>query len=346
MKRRSVASWWFSALSIGALVVQSSLARAEGSGTSKDKGGSHAKIAATETDEDRRARAKRLYEQAAQAYAAKRNFEAIELFRQSAALEPSPMLHYNMALAYEEAGDVRNALRYFREYLLLAPDAEDAPEVRATVTRLERRLADFGVQQLRVTSEPSGATLLVDGSPAGVTPYTGEFTPGAHTLVVQSRKHMDAQARVELPVDRSLQIALKLQKRAEPPPTPAQPADAGVAAQESGLVRVKPLSWGLMGVGVGGLTAGVLFDRSRASSAADRDGASTPVEAAEARGAADSKQLASLTLLGAGGAFLITGGVLAILDVTGSGKRTGEKVQQAAVGCTRAFCGVEVGGRF
>src|SRR6188768_3546990 len=61
-------------------------------------------------------RAKALYEQAAAAYSARRHFEAIELFRQSAAIEPSPLLSYNMALAYEEAGDLRNALKYFREY--------------------------------------------------------------------------------------------------------------------------------------------------------------------------------------------------------------------------------------
>ena len=95
--------------------------------------------AALAESEARVERAKELYEQAAQAYAARKNFEAIELFRQSGALEPSPLLSYNMALAYEEAGDLRNALKHFREYASAGnPDA--AEEVETRIAKLESKL--------------------------------------------------------------------------------------------------------------------------------------------------------------------------------------------------------------
>jgi tetratricopeptide (TPR) repeat protein len=265
-----------------------------------------------------RERAKELYEQAAAAYSARRHFEAIELFRQSAALEPSPLLSYNMALAYEEAGDLRNALKHFREYASTS-DASDQ-EVKARIAKLESRLGKLGIQQLTVKSNPAGATLLVDGTPVGVTPYTAEFTPGAHTLSVSKPGYVDAQASVELPTDRATSVTLTLSETPRTPPKPA-PAPAPPPATSprddgSTLARIEPLSWSLLGVGVGSLTAGVVFELSRASSEEEARKADDPVDAAEAQGAADSKHLTSMLLLGAGGAFTITGAILAVLDVS------------------------------
>lgn len=299
-------------------------------------------------------RAKELYEQAAAAYAARRNFEAIELFRQSAALEPSPLLSYNMALAYEEAGDLRNALKHFREYAA-ASDRVEAEAIQTRITKLEAKLGKLGIQQLTVNSDPAGATLCVDGVPVGVTPYTAEFTPGSHTLEVSLPGYAPAEARVDLPTDRALSVSLPL-RQAEPearPPPPAPPEPPVRPRDErSAFARIEPLSWGLMGVGVGALTAGVVVELSRANSAEEARSAEDPIDAAEARGSADSKRLSSALLLGAGGAFTITGAVLAILDV-GRGDATESASQalhlrssHASLALSPEFQGLSVRGSF
>lgn len=299
-------------------------------------------------------RAKELYEQGAAAYAARKNFEAIELFRQSGALEPSPLLSYNMALAYEEAGDLRNALKHFREYASASNQA-DADEIQTRITKLESKLGKLGIQQLTVKSDPPGATLAVDGVPVGVTPYTAEFTPGTHLVKVSMPGYADAEASIDLPADRAISVALPLREAKvappkpppAPPPPPARPRDEG-----SALARIEPLSWGLLGVGVGALTAGVVFELSRASSAEAARSAEDPIEAAEAEGAADSKRLTSVLLLGAGGAFTITGAVLAILDVSrgGSSEVTNQASRKrrpnASLSLSRDFQGVRVTGSF
>jgi len=296
-------------------------------------------------------RAKELYEQAAQAYAARKNFEAIELFRQSGALEPSPLLSYNMALAYEEAGDLRNALKYFREYAS-AGNPEAADEVEARISKLESKLGKLGIQQLTVKSNPAGATLAVDGVPVGVTPYTAEFTHGAHTLKVSMSGYTETEASIDLPTDRSLDVALTLNE-APPPPKPAPPPPPPPPPRDdrSAFERIEPLSWGLMGVGVGALTAGVVFELSRAGSAEDARNAEDPIEAAEAEGAADSKRTTSVLLLGAGGAFAITGAVLAILDVSRGNppeqaRPSGGKRTNAGLSLTPGFRGAYVTGSF
>lgn len=338
-------------LGLGALLVAgfSSSARAEGPAIEPSTGQT-AKSRSTEHEASRRERAKQLYEQAAQAYAERRNFEAIELFRQSAELEPSALLSYNIALAYEEAGDIKNALKYFREYLSQAPAAEDVSTVKASVGKLEHKLAQLGVQQLTVTSEPSGATVEVDGVVAGVTPFTGEFTPGVHQIVLRRAQHADGTASVELPSDRAIRVSLTLERVHDD-------NDASRSRQQdaeaTGLKRVQPLTWGLLGVGAGSLTAGLLFEMSRAKSEREADAANSAVDAAEAQGAADGKQLSSLFLLGAGGAFLVTGGVLAAIELSGSGAEEGStkqsalpRARQAALGCTVGFCGVQLRGNF
>lgn len=315
------------------------------------------KLETSATSRDGKQEAKRLYEQAAQAFTEKRNFEAIELFRQSALLEPSPLLDYNMALAYEEVGDAANALKHFRRYLASAPNAEDAPEVRRSIDRLEKRLSALGVQQLTVTSDPAGATLEVDGTPLGVTPYTAALKPGAHAVVVRRDGYQLARAKVELPSDRSIEIELTMRPRA---PSPNPELDDGVHDSPSGAARIRPLTWGLMGIGVGSVTAGVLFHSSSKRSERERNRASSPVDAAEAQGAADGKQTAALVLLGAGGALAIAGGVLAVLDLTGADPvapdRSGLEDQKRSTqsnrslhtvaACAPAFCGVQVTGSF
>jgi tetratricopeptide (TPR) repeat protein len=282
-------------------------------------------------------RAKQLYALGAEAFSAQRNADAIRYFQRAAQLVPSPKLTYNIGLAYEEMGDAGRALAEYRSYL--EQDAESDParrdEVQARIVHLEQRLAETGVQQLRVKTEPPGATVRIAGRALGVTPWTGELAPGEHVVELELPGHTARQARVIVPSDRSAQVALEL--------LPAPPPDA--TAEPSRWANVSPLTWTFLGVGAASLAGGVVFEISRSSSSDAARRADDPTAAAEARGAADAKQMASLLLFGFGAGFTIGGSVLLALELS---EANDTAATQAALGlpCTPAFCGVTAQGRF
>lgn len=90
-----------------------------------------------------RARAVQLFRESADAYREGRFDEAATLLREARALHPEPLLAYNLARALEGAGDIEGAVEAYHAYLTEAPDAADAPAVRARLTGLERHLAEI-----------------------------------------------------------------------------------------------------------------------------------------------------------------------------------------------------------
>jgi hypothetical protein len=286
--------------------------------------------------EDDAERAKRLYASGAEAFAGQRNADAIRYFRRAAELVPSAKLTYNIGLAYEEMGDTGRALAEYRSYLLQdrEADAGRADEVRGRIANLERRLAETGVQQLFVTSEPPGATVRVDGRARGVTPWAGELAPGQYRVELDLPGYGPRQAEVTLAPDRSGELSLDLPA--------AAPGTAALVASRPR--RVSALTWTFLGVGAGALAGGVAFELSRASSRDDADRASDPVGAAEARGAADAKQMASILMLGFGAGFTIGGAVLLALDL--SEPNVPSTATALGLPCTAHFCGVMTQGHF
>lgn len=283
--------------------------------------------------------AKQLYLLGAEAFAAQRNADAIRYFRQAEKLVPSAKLTYNIALAYDEMGDGGRALSEYRTFLVREPHSLHRQEALARVAQLEQALAAQGVQQLSVTSEPAGATLRVDGALVGVTPWSGELSPGQHRVQLEHTGRQPREAEVTLAAAHAADLHVAL------PAAPVVPLE-----QPGAWTRIQPLTWGMLGVGAGALAGGLAFELSRASSSERAGNASTPEARARAEGAADSKQMASLLLLGAGGAFLIGGTVLLVLDV--SGAQPGEPAARSSaepllsLPCSPGFCGVAAQGRF
>jgi hypothetical protein len=280
-------------------------------------------------------RAKQLYSLGAEAFAAQRNADAIRYFRRAAEIVPSPKLTYNIGLAYEEMGDAGRALAEYRGYLTQEQDAdaEHAAEVRMRIGNLEARLAETGVQQLFVSTDPPGATLRIAGRALGVTPWAGELAPGQHVVDVDLPGYAARRSEVTVTAARSTELSLSLS------PVPSDTREA-----PSGFARVSPLTWTFLGVGAGALGGGLAFELSRAGSSRDAERAPNPIGAAEARGAEDAKQMASLLLFGFGAGFTIGGSVLLALDLSEPNVAPG----QTALGlpCAPEFCGLLARGRF
>lgn len=126
-----------------------------------------------------------------------RNFEqAAIVFQQAYNLDPHPVLLFNIARAHQEMADLPTALRMFREVRDRAEDENVIGAATERVANLEQMLTEQGYDPatvsatdyvprgfVNITTEPPGATVLVDSTELGVTPLNrGQIDEGTHEL--------------------------------------------------------------------------------------------------------------------------------------------------------------------
>lgn len=304
----------------------------------------------------KRAEGKARYERGAEAYSAGRFKDAIELFLQADALAPSAALSFNIARAYEKIGDDASTLQWYRDFRRRAPEAKNGPEVDERIHVLEAALAKKGVQQLTVLSRPLGATVIVDEQPVGVTPFTGQFPPGAHKIVLSLRGYADSEQKLELPADRAQELEVPLvpgTKAAAPAPdAPMAPgaAPAGSPAGEAAPKEVSKAKFGVLpwiGLGAGAAVLGgsLGFELARRSAEKDAQQDPTQVGYKEKSDSAHSRQTTARILAGVGGALVVTGGVLLVIQLS-SKEAPAETSARLGFGCLPGSCNVDLRGRF
>jgi len=204
------------------------------------------------------------YRQGSDAYRAGRYRESIDYFLEADRLSPSAALSFNIARAYEKIDDVAAALRWYRDYLRRAPDTKDRADTEALIHGFEARLAEKGVQQISILSDPPSATVLIDGKPVGVTPWTAELAPGSHQLALQLVGHDELSETIDVPADHATDLARTLAVTAKAPvaapvaPAPA-PATTAAPAPDAPPPSGKNKTFttlGIVGLGVGGAALG------------------------------------------------------------------------------------------
>lgn len=114
--------------------------------------------------------------------------QAIEEFQTAYRVFPSPVILFNLAQAYRSDGQLSMAITTFRRYLdenarLTPAQRGEVEEVIAEIERT-RSVLSFEV-------EPSGAEILLDGRPLGVTPLARgvEILPGEHHVEARLDNH-------------------------------------------------------------------------------------------------------------------------------------------------------------
>jgi tetratricopeptide (TPR) repeat protein len=207
----------------------------------------------------RTAHAKTLFERAATAYAAGKYHEAIESFLELDRFYPTNQLPFNIAKAYDNLGSKPGALRYYREYLRRSPGAADKDSVVTRIRELEATLAERGVQQMSVSSDPPDATVLLDDRPVGLTPWTGETWPGRHRVVVRKDGYADHELTVELEPLKSAEVSAELTRVplavAPPPPQPVSTEKPWPLTR-----RMSVLTWTTLGVGTAALGTAIAVE--------------------------------------------------------------------------------------
>ncbi len=302
--------------------------------------------------EARRTEAKMRYEEGAQAYKEKRYKDAVDLFLEADRILSSAPLSFNIARAYEKLGDNSGALQWYRDYLRRDPQAKNAADVDALIEALEQKLAEKGVQQLTVRSRPKGATVMIDDAPVGVTPWTGDIPPGKRKVTLQLKGFAETSRELELPADEAVDVEVRLVPGDSTPaataaPTAAAPLPAQTspqpAEQEQPSAGMGP--WPYITLAAGGAVLGgaLTFELLRRGAESDAEGDPTQIGYSDSYDTMKSHQTVARVLAGVGGALVITGGVLLVLDLTG------KKSQESAAfgfGCDGQGCAVSTQGRF
>ncbi|MBK7583215.1 MAG: PEGA domain-containing protein [Myxococcales bacterium] len=297
--------------------------------------------------------AKKAFEAGAQAYREGRYPDAVRHFLEAYEEDRQPALIYNAAQAYEKAGDVPNALRSYRRFLRLSPDADDRPTVELRVKNLEGRLRQQGVQQVSVFSTPSAAEVELDGKPAGKTPWSAEIAPGRHVIVLRQPGLPDLTKEFLLSAEQSLELDISLGKGSATPARSArgQPGSeprgtsAEASADTGSPAQVGLITWAALGVGVVGLGTGLGFELARASAERDARDASTQLEHRERYDTMKSRQTTARVLTAVGAVGVTAGGVLLYFDLTRNRKRAAHRTR-VLLACGATDCAVSARGSF
>lgn len=320
------------------------LARAQTSGSAPDP----------TTPEGKQAEGKARYERGAEAYAAGRFKDAIDLFLQADALAPSAALSFNIARAYEKIADDAATLQWYRDFRRRAPDAPNAHDVDQRIHALEATLASKGVQQLTVLTSPLGATVIIDDQPVGVTPFTGQFAPGPHKVLLSLRGYADTERKVELAAEHAQDLNVPLV-----PASRIERTDAGQAGSAPSAGPLSPTApgaptdqkprrgfgiWPWIGIGAGAATLGgaLAFEMARRTAESDAENDDTQVGYKAKLERMQSRQTTARVLGAVGGALLLGGGTLLIWDLT---SRRAQPARASLV-CLDGGCGATVEGRF
>jgi len=306
----------------------------------------------SEQDSEEKTRARTLFQNGIEAYKKGRYKDAIDSFLEANRIYPNPVLSFNTARAYEKLGDSAGALSFYRDYLRRSPDAADKKDVDKRIGELEQTLRGKGVQQVTISSDPDGATAVIDGRPVGITPWTGEIVPGKHRLKVQREGYADSVTEFELAAHRARDVSVKLERAVdqaegavaapEPEPlAPTTPPPAPVEApRKSGGIGI--VTWGLLGLGVAAAGGAVVFELLRADSEQAVRDEPTQVGRAERFDEMEQRQTVARVLAGVGGAALIAGGVLLVLDLSSNDSKPAE----VGLTCAPGGCRAALGGRF
>ena len=162
-------------------------------------------------------KAKDLFGAGQKFYKAGQYKEAIAKFEEAYAVRPHPVIFYNVAKSYEQLGETGKAMRAFRDYLRLQPDAKDKEAVNDEIANLERRLKEKGQQQMLVFTDPATAHVEIDGKDLGTSPASAELTAGAHKISVRAPGFEPVERSFNMSISRAQEMTINLKPGATPP---------------------------------------------------------------------------------------------------------------------------------
>lgn len=180
--------------------------------------------AAQQSDQERTALARSLFEQAVAHGEAGRWTEAADLYRRVLALRPTAHVKFNLAIALTHLGDIVEPAELSRQ-VIRDPGAPESArnDAQDLLASLEPRIATLTV---RIEGDPEGATIRLDGAPLeAVSIGVGiPVDPGTHEVQALRGEEVVASASAEVAEGASGEVTLEV----PPPPPPSEPAPVAV----------------------------------------------------------------------------------------------------------------------
>jgi hypothetical protein len=246
-------------------------------------------------------------------------------------LKPHGAIQFNVAQCRERLEDWPGALRSYEDYLREVPEATDRADVRASVKRIEERLARAGVQVLVVYTEPPGARLALDGQERGTTPLHVALAPGSYAVALTLDGHEPVTERVALSAAASRVLRVALRAAPRPPavaasarprpapdlaPRPPAPAPVAAAPPRPAARPRRVATWIAAGTAVVATAAGAYLGWSAREDERALAALAAPDRAAAARRAkdAESKARAANALYAVAGGAAAAGVTLFVLE--------------------------------
>jgi hypothetical protein len=190
--------------------------------------------------------ARQRFDRGVKLYRAGKYKEAVDQFEAAYRLKPHGAIHFNVAQCRERLEEWPGALRSYHDYLREVPDARDRAAVRASIGKIERRLAAAGVQALLVYTDPPGASVRIDGKARGRTPFHITLPPGVYRLGLGLDGYQPEEAEADLTAAAARVVDVVLRPKALPTvaavPPPAGAAGAPAAAAGTAAAAGKPSS--------------------------------------------------------------------------------------------------------
>ena len=158
--------------------------------------------------------------QAEEAKASGKYKDAAEAFRRANSLEPNPKMLYDIALMYQQAGERRLALQYFKMFVDQIPSDARSSDAMGFITQLQTELLDE-YEELIITSQPEGAYIYVESranGSIGEAPIKTKLLPGEYEIIAELDGYVDATQIVTVQKGTSTQAALSLYSEQEVAP--------------------------------------------------------------------------------------------------------------------------------
>jgi hypothetical protein len=172
-------------------------------------------FAATAQSDDKTKQARGHYDRGTAFYKQGKFEKALEELMQAYVLDPNPRLVYNIARVHEDAGDYDNAVRFFQNYLTMAPRAKNRRLVRRKIRSLKKAIKRRPKRGfLNVTSTPSASVVRIDGVIVGKTPLNNvPVVTGKVKLSVESEGYHPYETTVRVVGGRTSSIIASLKDR-------------------------------------------------------------------------------------------------------------------------------------
>lgn len=287
------------------------------------------------------ARAQARFEQGLADYRAGRFRSAIQHFLAADRLVPSPALAFNVARSYEKLNEPARELQHYRAYLRRGPDPSNEAQVRARVREIEAWLAERGLQQLTIRSDPTGAALTINGEAQGTTPWTGELEFGKHQVALDDGSGSRV-LDIELGPGEAVDVEMSLTDPQRAPERGGAQLPTKHAARKSeprrheaeDLSRLAP--WFMAGAGAMALSGAAVFELRRRDAESDARSEEYQLAYYEHRDRMLSDRRTARVLAGVGALLVVGAGVIAV--VRGGPADSARERASAALACGASAC--------